>query len=252
MYANEAWGRPRDVSRLPAPRGNGFYTQEIYYALLNCGFRIAPTAGSASGVLPNPVGYNRVYVHLDGPFSHEAWWKGLEAGRSFVTNGPVLLVEANGRLPGHVFKQEGGSAIEVSLEIRVEGNDPLEAVEVIRDGEIVENFPKDQIQGARLENVLRSKPLVFSRSGWFIVRAIADVPETFRFAGTAPFYVQVGSRARTIHRKDVEYFLRWIDERMDALTRSADLPDPEKRESVLVPHRRAREEFERLLESAEP
>ena len=31
---------------------------------------VAP-AGSASGVLPNPVGYNRIYVHLDGPFSHE-------------------------------------------------------------------------------------------------------------------------------------------------------------------------------------
>jgi hypothetical protein len=254
VYASEAWGRPRDVSRLPAPRGNGFYTQEIYYALLNCGFRIPPTAGSASGVLPNPVGYNRVYVHLDGPFSHDAWWKGLEAGRSFVTNGPVLLVEANGRLPGHVFKQEEGSGtgLEVSLDIRVEGNDPLEAVEVIRDGEIVESFPKDQIKSARLDTVLRPKPLVFSRSGWFLVRAIADVPETFRFASTAPFFVEAGSSPRTVHRKDVESFLRWIDERIDALMRSTDLPDPEKREAVLAPHRLARKEFEKLLESAVP
>ena len=42
MLANEAWGKPRDASRLPAPRGNGFWSQEIYYHILNAGIRIAP------------------------------------------------------------------------------------------------------------------------------------------------------------------------------------------------------------------
>jgi hypothetical protein len=56
MYENEAWGKPRDAARLPAPLGNGYWTQEIYYRILECGIRIAPSAGSASGVLPNPVG----------------------------------------------------------------------------------------------------------------------------------------------------------------------------------------------------
>ena len=60
---NEAWGKPRDAERLPPPLGNGYWTQEIYYHMLNCGLRLPPSAGSASGVLPNPVGYNRVYVH---------------------------------------------------------------------------------------------------------------------------------------------------------------------------------------------
>ena len=83
---------PATPSRLPPPRGNGYWTQEIYYHILNCGLRIPPSAGSASGVLPNPVGYNRVYVHLDGPFAYEKWWEGLRAGRSFVTNGPLLRV----------------------------------------------------------------------------------------------------------------------------------------------------------------
>ena len=102
MYRHTVVG---DATRLPAPRGNGFYSQELYYRLLNCGLRIPPTAGSASGVLPNPVGYNRVYVHLDGDFSYDAWWRGLAAGRSFVTNGPALLVEANpGVVVGAVWR----------------------------------------------------------------------------------------------------------------------------------------------------
>src|SRR5262249_705740 len=68
MYEDEAWGKPRIAERLPAPLGNGYWSQEIYYHVLNCGLRIPPSAGSASGVLPNPVGYDRVYVHV-GPIS---------------------------------------------------------------------------------------------------------------------------------------------------------------------------------------
>jgi hypothetical protein len=65
MYNGEAWGKARDTNAFPTLRGNGFWTQEIYYHALNCGLRLPPSAGSASGVLPNPVGYNRVYVaHL--------------------------------------------------------------------------------------------------------------------------------------------------------------------------------------------
>ena len=46
----EAWGRPRDVKRLPHPHGNAHWTQEIYYHALNAGLRVPPSAGSASGV----------------------------------------------------------------------------------------------------------------------------------------------------------------------------------------------------------
>src|SRR5262249_15553543 len=62
MYETEAWGKARDAQRLPPPQGNGYWSQEVYYHILNCGLRIPPSAGSASGVLPNPVGYNRAYV----------------------------------------------------------------------------------------------------------------------------------------------------------------------------------------------
>src|SRR5262249_5778026 len=103
MMDTEARGRPRDRKQFASPRGNGFYSQDIYYRLLNCGLRIPPSAGSASGVLPNPVGYNRVYVHLEHGFTSDAWWSGLEKGRSFITNGPILLVEANHQYPGSIF-----------------------------------------------------------------------------------------------------------------------------------------------------
>src|SRR5207249_1727793 len=101
VMSNEAWGRARDKQRFPDPQGNGLWTQEIYYHILNCGLRIPPSAGSASGVLPNPVGYNRVYVHVGKELTNEKWWEGLRAGHSFVSNGPLLRCRANGELPGH-------------------------------------------------------------------------------------------------------------------------------------------------------
>lgn len=245
MYENEAWGRPRDESLLPPPRGNGFHSQEVYYRLLNCGLRIPPSAGSASGVLPNPIGYNRVYVHIDGEFGWDAWWKNLAAGRSFVTNGPMLLVEAGGKGPGSVFR--GDERVEIALDVRVAGNDPIESVEVIRDGKVVQRR-----EGGRLDAWLRPDPLVFERSGWFLVRTIAKVPYTFRFASTAPFFVEIGDSKSTIHRADVDYFLQWIDERIGRIERDekGKLPDLKQRATIVETHREARRFYEGLLEKS--
>ncbi len=64
---NEAGGLPRDTLLFPKPWGNGRWSQELYYHLLNCGLRIPPTAGSGSGANNNPVGYNRFYVNISNP-----------------------------------------------------------------------------------------------------------------------------------------------------------------------------------------
>jgi hypothetical protein len=247
MYKDEAWGRPRDEAEFPSPRGNGFYSQALYYRLLNCGLRIPPSAGSASGVLPNPVGYNRAYVLVGEPFSYSAWWRGLGEGRSFVTNGPLLLVEANGKSPGTVFRSADGKPLSITLDIRVVADDPIEAVEIIRDGAVVERFA-----GKDLAAKLRAKPLEFDRAGWFLVRALAAVPETFRFASTAPFFVEVGESRHTVHRADTQFFLGWIRERTEALERyfQDHASDSGARDAVLRPHRQARQFFERILEEA--
>jgi hypothetical protein len=230
MYTDEAWGKPRNPERLPAPLGNGYWTQEIYYHALDCGLRIPPSAGSASGVLPNPVGYNRAYVHLDGELSYEQWFEGLRAGRSFVTNGPLLRVRAAGKFPGYVFTSE--TPFDIELTGVLEGRDRIEQVEVIRDGRVVRKVP--------VGNLARTGALgklTFESSGWFLVRAIADEPRTFRFASTAPWYVEVGKIKRRVSRASARFFLDWTDERIKRVKVDA----PAQREEVLEPHRRARE-----------
>lgn len=241
MYETEAWGKPRDRQRLPAPRGDGFWTQEIYYHVLNCGLRVPPSAGSASGVLPNPVGYNRVYVHLGSEFSYEGWWRGLKAGRSFVTNGPLLVCRANGHLPGHVFHADAALDIEVTANIF--SNDHIRAAEIIRNGQVAPQVPLDVPAGSPV----RAK-LSFERSGWFLVRVIADNPETFRFASTAPYFVEIGSTKARISRRSVQFFLDWLVERRARVPRK--LHDPAKLREVLKYHDDAEEFWRQLLSQA--
>lgn len=228
MYETEAWGNPRDTERLPPPRGNGFWSQEIYYHILNCGFRLPPSAGSASGVLPNPVGYNRVYVYVPGELSHERWWDGLRAGKSFVTNGPLLLVRANGELPGHVFTAD--SSIEIALTAELIARDPISTIEIIKNGAVDRTIPYAEWKKT---NSLGS--ISFDESGWFIVRTIADVPHTFRFASTAPFYVEIGDSPKRISKNSAQLFVDWVNERANAIQ----IEDPDQRAEVMKYHESA-------------
>jgi hypothetical protein len=220
MYEDEAWGKPRDAGRLPPPKGNARWSQELYHRILDAGLRIPPSAGSASGVLPNPVGYNRVYVKLDGPLDWNRWWEGLRAGRSFVSNGPLLLAEAGGWVPGHVFREAG------EIEIRTEllGRERVAALELIHDGRVAATIPP----GGSVRLALRE-------SGWFLVRAVADVDATYRFASTAPWYVELEGRPR-VSRAAALFFADWVDERIARIR----IEEPEARRSVLAFHEAAR------------
>jgi hypothetical protein len=241
MYETEAWGKPRNANRLPAPRGNGFWTQEIYYHVLNCGLRVPPSAGSASGVLPNPVGYNRVYVHVDGELTYDKWWEGLKAGRSFVTNGPMLVVEANGKLPGEVFSAGEGEQVEIELRATLHSVDAVPTVEVIKNGRVALTVPPEQLTETGRLGTLR-----FDKSSWFLVRAITEKENTFRFASTAPFYVEIGAQKRRISRASAQFFLDWLRERMGRVK----LDDERERDAVIAFHRTAEACWRERVEAA--
>ncbi len=243
MYANEAWGRPRDEKQFPPPLGNGQWTQAIYYHILNCGLRLPPSAGSASGVLPNPVGYNRVYVHVDGELTYEKWWSALRAGRSFVTNGPLLLAKANGELPGHVFGAEPGQSLDLTLDLTLITKDRVPKLEIIKNGEVAQTI--DLPDEPRQHKTAR---VSFDASGWFLIRAVSDNPKTYRFASTAPFYVEIGPDKHRISKKSVQFFLDWANERIERLERIP-LPDAERRE-LRAMHDKAMEFWRGLLAKA--
>jgi len=230
VLENEAWGRARDRAKYPAPHGNALWSLDIYYHALNCGLRLPPSAGSASGVLPNPVGYNRAYVHLEGGFTYEKWRDGLLAGRSFVSNGPLLRVRAGGRLPGHVFKAD--APLELELEGRLDSRDPVRTVEWVSNG--------------KAQKITLPAKVRIEESGWFLIRAIADVPHTFRFASTAPWYVEIGGHPMKVPEESARFFVDWCRDRTTALRQLEEL-NAAQREEVLAPWRAAQAFWEGKL-----
>jgi hypothetical protein len=238
MYESEAWGKPRLVERLPAPLGNGYWSQEIYYHLLDGGLRLPPSAGSASGVLPNPVGYDRVYVHAGRELTWEKWWEGMRAGRSFVTNGPLLRARAGGELPGHVFTAAEGVEVRVEVKAELTTRDPVRFLELIRDGRVERQVPFEEF--ARTGTL---GEVAFRSSGWFLVRVIADNPKTFRFASTAPWYVEVGAAKRRVSRASARFFLEWVRERAGRVR----VADAQQRRKVLKYHAAAEQFWQDLL-----
>ena len=72
---------------------------EDYYDFLSMGIKLTASAGSD---MPwaSTLGESRVYVHTGRPFTADGWFRAFKQGRTFVTNGPMLSLTANGAGPG--------------------------------------------------------------------------------------------------------------------------------------------------------
>jgi hypothetical protein len=210
VFDNEAWGKARDKNKYPFPMGNGYWTQDVFYQILNSGIKIIPSAGSASGVLLNPLGYNREYVYVENGLTYDKWFRALKEGRCFVTNGPLLVCGADGQLPGHVFSANKKTTVNISGQVM--SRDSIASVDIIKNGKIYKTIP-----GAQLKDGQFSLPVAFDKSGWFLVRVMCSVPGNFRFASTAPFYVEVGKNKQFISRASARFFLDWVNERSSVI-----------------------------------
>jgi hypothetical protein len=83
---------------------------------------------------------------------------------------------------------------------------------------------------------------------WFLVRAIADVNNTFRFAATAPWFVELPDAPHHINRASAQFFLDWVDERIQRV--KANVTDESELKQVLTWHEAARQFWTKRLEMA--
>ncbi len=208
---------PQQERRYRGPHGEGRWTHEVYFQLLNAGVHIPPSAGSGSGVVSNPAGYNRVYVYVDPQDLQEQglsglqaqdWWSGLRAGRCFVTNGPLLRPRCRNEVPGYIFSANAGESTTFEIETTLYTRDKIDYLEVVQDGKTVYSLRLDEYarRGGKLPQV------TFQQSGWFLLRAVCTEAKTYRFAMTAPWHVSYNGQLR-VSRSAVAFFEQWLEER---------------------------------------
>jgi hypothetical protein len=192
------------------------YGFQNYYALLNCGFRLRPTAGTASGVHPVPLGFGRVYVKLSDGFDYDAWVRGLDDGRSFVTTGPMLLVQVNGFDPGKTLQQTKQGPVSYSVVGTAQSAHPLQRIEIVVNGRVT-NTVKPQNEklasGAYLNRIDEKIDIV--TSSWVAVRCFEERPgKRVRFAHTGPFHVDVKDRPLRPRRAEIDFLIKRMEEQI--------------------------------------
>lgn len=220
------------------------FAMQTYYALLNCGFRMRVTAGTGSGVHPVPLGHGRVYVHTGDEFSYEKWISNLNAGRSFVTTGPLIDVRFNGELPGSTWSKDTQENT-VTIVGTVISPNRLRRIEIIHNGVVTQALdvePQQTLEGAWNYSIDLQESL--SGSGWLALRCFEELPDgKVSFAHTNPVFVDVAGSPLIPRRRDAEFFIKRMDEEIARNTNV--LPD-----ESLAEYRKARAMYEAVLEKA--
>src|SRR6266852_8525113 len=128
-----------------------------YYRLLNCGFRLPASSGTDWWI----TDHNRVFVQVEGGFNYDTWISGLRAGRTFVSNGPLLELRVDDKGPGASIESHGSLQVSASVVSRL----PFERLEIIYNGEIVAEQSAWKQREAKFE-----RQIAVDRGGWIAAR----------------------------------------------------------------------------------
>jgi hypothetical protein len=165
-----------------------------WYRLLDCGLRISLAGGSGKDSNAVALGAVRTYARIaDGQeFSYPTWVDAVKAGRTFVTNGPLLTFAADNHGPGSLIHVPTNGR---SIPVRVEAHwtDAFDRVEVLFNSSVV---AAKEASGNRQSAVLETefRP---TRGGWLAARcwAQARLPDQqCVYAHSSPIYFHAEGR----------------------------------------------------------
>jgi hypothetical protein len=107
-----------------------------WYRLLNAGFRLPLACGSGKSDSSRPAGAVRTYARLFGSdhLTYAAWIEAVRAGRTFVTEGPLLLFTVNDADPGAELANRAST---VRIRTEVLGRHPIDRIEIVADGQVI-------------------------------------------------------------------------------------------------------------------
>ena len=143
----------------------------LWYMLLNHGYRIAGTA-SSDATFDNPgralPGAVRNYTRVAGPLTPQSLAKAMREGRNFVSSGPLLLVDFDGRQPGDAIRITEPRTVRVSLQAWASGEPggKLTKVELIRNGTVLREFAPGGAEFATDFDIHESG------TAWYVVRVM--------------------------------------------------------------------------------
>lgn len=173
-------------------------SMDLYYQFLNAGFRLPIAAGTDKLGEEIPLGSNRTYARVTGSPNYDSWLVAVRAGRSFVTNSPIVEFEVAGSEPGDVVEFQGTRTVKARAKVR--SILPINTVDIVMNGRkaghktvplIHRDPPADGIYALEVEATVE-----LTDSAWLAARVI-DHPDLRNrvlprglsvFAHTNPIY----------------------------------------------------------------
>jgi hypothetical protein len=230
-------------------------TAEVWYKLLNCGFRLPTAAGTDFmgnyASLRGPVGLNRVYAEVKpGPLKIEPFLAAIKAGRTFATNGPLLHFSLGGQGVGGEVRLETKQEVRFSAEMN--SIVPVDHLQIVCNRKVARELAVDS--NRRSAHVDGSIPL--DASGWCVLRAFSDKAEypildLYPYATTSPVYVSVAG-APVRNAADAAYFVAWVDRLIAAARSNTSWNTEAEKASVLAVLQEARGKYAKMAEYREP
>jgi hypothetical protein len=221
----------------------------MYYRVLNCGLKCAASSGSDSRMDVNRhavSGGGKVYVRTGNPLTYEKWVAGYKAGRTFVTNGPILFLEVDGKQPGDAIHLKGPASLKVKA--RVQSPVPFTSLELIVNGQVVTKVPPagDGVS-AELNHTLS-----IDRSSWVAARVWGDghrlvVNDPRVFAHTSPVYCYIDKQPIAFP-EDARVVVAWIDRLIQDVVASPRFATEEKRNEVVALFRKGQRYYQEIAE----
>jgi hypothetical protein len=223
-------------------------TAEVWYRLLNLGYRLAGAAGTDAmtnySSLRGPVGLNRVYLHTEtrDPESLKA---AIRGGHSFATNGPLLGLLVDGKAPGETLELPAAGGT-VTVDAALRSIVPVTDWEIVFNGKVLRRLTIQQ--GGTSGEAKLTLPI--RTSGWLLVRAVSPEPnalvqDLYPYATTNPVWIEVQGK-RQSSPPDAAYFVRWIDRVIASVAARDDYNTEAEKAAVLDELRRARAVYERM------
>jgi putative membrane-bound dehydrogenase-like protein len=210
IYADAIQGNVDGVELLQF----GIYRElglEDWYRLLNVGYRF-PCLGASDYPACRFLADCRTYVRIPGPQTMKAWFDGAAAGRSFVTTGPLLLLEVDGKPPGERIDVVGPGPHAVKARIRVRSEvAPVSNIELIVNGKVASAWKVSE-ESCLDKWVQFETRLDLREPAWIAARAFGTAPNGSPDADahTNPVYVSLDGRL-PYNRESLDALVKKLD-----------------------------------------
>ena len=225
---------------------------DFYYKLLNAGFRIPATGGTDqfSDVFRDPpAGSDRTYALVEGEFNFAAWLDAIRRGRTFMSTGPLLFLNVNGRQPGDELALAASAPANLRVRAEAMSITPMDSVQIIVNGRIAHTTRATD----RLSVTIDTEVPV-PQGGWVAARVLGPhsnyIGDDYAFAQTSPVYIVRGGR-RFVDAQDVQFLTETVDAIWTRVERSRWRSDAE-RDRFRAGLDSARAVYRRLAATATP